>query len=528
MVATAHISRDMRLVALWCPDWPTVAAAQAAGISADSPLAIEKAGHIWVATAAARASGVRAHMRRRDAHYRCPELTFLPYDVSRDARLFECIVADIAQVLADIEVLRPGLLVGNIAGAVRYFGSEEAVAEHLVDVVEAFGAECRIGIADGITSAVLAARYEKIVPQGGSAQFCAGLPLTDLVRETAIFPLAWQETVGLLGRLGIHSGAQLLALPLATVGTRLGAAGIALYQLAGGRASRQIIPQIAPIELTAEYQCDPPLERSDTAAFIGRTLAETFHQQLAAMDAACSRIQISAVTASGEELARVWRCSQPLTAADTADRLRWQLDGWLTHHGPSLGGITLLRLVPVELASLEQRRQQLWGNRAAAEGRAVAALNRVQGLLGVEAVQSAAVIEGRGVRDRICTMGWEETALARNFQAGSTHRLRQWPGALPTPAPATALLQRGVGVAITDWQGQLVDITDRGMLSAAPAMVDGRPLVAWAGPWLVDERWWESSLVPQRQARMQLMARQSPPILVEYIAGRWQVEAVYD
>ncbi|EUA52798.1 putative uMUC domain-containing DNA-repair protein [Mycobacterium xenopi 3993] len=45
----------------------------------------------------------------------------------------------------------------------------------------------------------------------------------------------------------------------------------------------------------------------------------------------CTRLAINAVTANGEELQRVWRCAEPLTEDATADRVRWQLDGWLNN-----------------------------------------------------------------------------------------------------------------------------------------------------------------------------------------------------
>ncbi len=79
-----------------------------------------------------------------------------------------------------------------------------------------------------------------------------------------------------------------------------------------------------------EQVCDPPLERVDTAAFAARALAERFHARLADAGLACTRLAITAVTERDARLSRIWRCAAPLTAAATADRLRWQLDGWLT------------------------------------------------------------------------------------------------------------------------------------------------------------------------------------------------------
>ncbi len=108
-----------------------------------------------------------------------------------------------------------------------------------------------------------------------------------------------------------------------------------------------------PPDLTVEHACDPPVERVDTAAFIGRMLAELLHTRLAAAGVACTRLLVSARTGNGEELARTWRCAEPLTPEGTADRVRWQLDGWLTGRSADrpTAGVTMLRLEPVEVVT---------------------------------------------------------------------------------------------------------------------------------------------------------------------------------
>lgn len=70
------------------------------------------------------------------------------------------------------------------------------------------------------------------------------------------------------------------------------------------------------------------------------------------------------------------------------------------------------------------------------------------------------------------------------------------------------------------------------MLSAPPARlsVDGGPwseVTAWAGPWLLDERWWDAAR-HRRRARLQLLAADGTACIVVVESGTWHVEATYD
>jgi protein ImuB len=61
-------------------------------------------------------------------------------------------------------------------------------------------------------------------------------------------------------------------------------------------------------------------------------------------------------------------------------------------------------------------------------------------------------------------------------------------------------------------------------------IVDGgrpQPLTGWAGPWLVDERWWAAG-EHRRRARFQLLTAAGSAFLVRVEQGRWWVEATYD
>ena len=47
-----------RVLALWCPDWPAIAAAVAADVSPTGPVAVTSANRVIACSATARAEGV--------------------------------------------------------------------------------------------------------------------------------------------------------------------------------------------------------------------------------------------------------------------------------------------------------------------------------------------------------------------------------------------------------------------------------------------------------------------------------------
>ena len=203
-----------RVLAIWCMDWPAVAAAAAAGLPATAPVAVTLANRVIACSAAARAAGVRRGLRRRESQARCPQLHVVTADPARDARFFEGVTAAVDDLAPRAEVLRPGLSVLSARGPARYFGSESAAAEKLVDAVAAAGAECQIGIADELPTAVFAARAGRIIEPGGDAVFLSPLSIRQLAAEPSLSASGRDDVVDLLWRMGIRTfGAVCCAVP---------------------------------------------------------------------------------------------------------------------------------------------------------------------------------------------------------------------------------------------------------------------------------------------------------------------------
>jgi protein ImuB len=277
------------------------------------------------------------------------------------------------------------------------------------------------------------------------------------------------------------------------------------------------------------------------AAFAARALAERLHARLAGHGLAATRLGIEAHTAAGEELHRTWRHDGLLDAAAIADRLRWQLDGWLSgtaRVGALTGalpprrptaGIDRLRLEPGGVVAARGMQPGLWGELGEADARARRALVRVQGMLGPEAVVTAVIGGGRGYADRVRLVAWgDERSPGR---PGGDEGGGPWPGRLPAPAPAIVLTEPAPA-AVLAADGSPVAVTARLGMTGEPAWVavaGGRPVevTAWAGPWPADERWW----APEEAARLvrfQVELADGRALLMALTGGQWRVEANYD
>lgn len=541
----------VRTVVVWCPDWP-VQAGHVGG-----PVAVVHANRVVVASAAARAEGVRVGQRRRQAEAVCPGLVTVSHDPDRDARAFEPVVTAVAAFCPTVEVIRPGLCAFSARGPARYFGGEESLVRQVTDAVDtavitatatgavgttlppATGApaaggagpvitgsvtRCRIGVADGPFAAALAARRGLIVPPGATAEFLAPLPVKVLERP---------ELADLLERLGVRTLGELAALPAPQVLSRFGWEGAAVHRLSRGLDERPLDARRPPEDLSVQDELDPPVDRVDMAAFIAKALADRLHESLARGGWRATRVRIEAESEHGESLSRAWRHDGTFSAAALAERVRWQLDGWLTSPQRPTAGLTRLRLVPDEVVADHGVQQGFWGGLAEADQRAGRALARVQGMLGPEGVLTAVLDGGRSPAERSTLVPWGDERSPRRRPE------LPWPGRVPPPSPARAwpgptssTANKATFSDLTDSTGRTVVVNGRGEPSAAPERlsVDGADwmkVTAWSAPWPCQERWWDP-LSRRRRALMQVATDDGRAFLLSAEGGRWSVEAEYD
>ncbi|UFU04346.1 DNA polymerase Y family protein [Ruania suaedae] len=525
-----------RLAVLWVPDWPVVAAAAEGLVQSHQPVAVYDARGVVAASARARASGVRRGQRRRSAQAVCPELVLVPMDEGRDVRAFEAVAQAVEGEVPHVQVLRPGVVVLAAQGPRRYLGSEEAVAEVLIGAAVGAGVEAQVGMADGLLAALLAARESVLVPPGASAGFLARRDVRDLVHVTTTRQSRGEmgELTGVLRRLGIDTLGGLAQMRSGQVAARFGTLGAQARRLAAGLDGQAPSGRRGEPDLTSAAELDPPAQRLDTAAFAARRLAEDLHARMMRRGVLCGRLRVQARTEDGGELERTWRIDGVLAATELTDRVRWQLDGWLSGRSgrPPSSALTRLTLTAEEVSPASTVSEGLWGRVGRGERQAGRAALRVQGMLGADGVLVPVPEGGRSPRDRVRLVAWgDDVAPVRDPD-------QPWPGQIPRPLPATVPAEP-VPIRLVDEAGGLVRVGVRGELSGHPvrAQVEagqkeagraGQPrrlrITGWAGPWPVHERWWAGG-----QARHYLQVTGDGAALL--LAGdgqRWWLEGVYD
>lgn len=553
------VDSPVRSLVLWFPDWPVTALLRDAGAGAAAgaadraaasldpsrPIAVVERNLVAACSASARVEGVRRGQRRRDAQARCPGLVIVPADPARDHRSFAPVVSAIEGLAPGVQLVRPGLCALRARGPSRYYGGETEAARVLLEMLKTLGlTDVRAGVADGPFTAEQAAMSGSsagepisVVPAGGAAGFLAPLSVAVLDASslgTGSAQAAADDLVGLLARLGVQTLGEFAAMPPDRVRERFGERGIRLHALAGGRDSQPVLPRTPPPELQREIAFEPPLEITDQVAFGMRVTADDFIAGLGAVDLVCTELRVELVGDRGERSERVWLHPGSFDAAAVVDRVRWQLAEEVGKHGSGeddrallRSGVALVRISPEAVDAASHHAPAIFGG--GPEEKVHHALSRVQAMLGHRGVLTPAIGGGRWLVERQVLVPWGDRH-GTGPDGLAAQRARPWPGSLPDPLPTTVFAQP-IPVDVRALGGELIDVDERGSVSAVPAVLiesgRRRAIEAWAGPWPVVERSWDAAR-SRRAHRFQVVDADGNAWLLVCEGDDWTAEAAYD
>jgi protein ImuB len=503
----------------------------------------------------------------------------VPDDPERDIRWFEPVARSIGELVPLVDLETPGSVLLATRGPSRYVGGDDALAERLAQLaadgvaricqgsstardmspldpadVMSVGGGFGVGIADGRLASTLAARASarsgrSVVVDGGAAAtaaFLAPFPVRVLATVGGCDP----DVVDLLERLGLRHLGDVAALSVEHLFDRFAATGVAIHRLATGTDDASPRAASPPADLSVVQTFEEPVGQLDPLIFAAKRLVDELSASLQDQSCVCTRILVEAETDHAESTRRVWYRAEGMDAGALLDRVRWQLDGWINADTGPTAGVVLLRLAPTQVRRDSGVQEGFWGGRSRADDNAVRAVTRVLGLLGSDSVTMA---HHRGGRDpwqvyELVPFPESRNPESRNPESRNPesrnpesryHESRYhesqlaapWPGSLPLPAPALTL-HDPESISVLDVDGRLVSVDGRGLVSAAPTTLvrssRSYRITAWAGPWPVDERWWEARA--RRSARFQLVIESSDgpkASLVEITAGTWWLTGDY-
>ena len=282
-----------------------------------------------------------------------------------------------------------------------------------------------------------------------------------------------------------------------------------------------------------------------------RTTVAAMTEEIARCGQQCVRLMVAAETDHGERNERVWGDPRGFGAVDVCARLHAQLDGWLVDDAADpeapTAGVMRVELVPLECRELLVVQPLLWGGQQENVERAARSV-----AMAAATGARIAVPRWEGGRDVASSWSLVDSSLVDLADVeAAEHRVSQgsgapriWTGAIPVPAPA-AIAPDPPRVRLVDASGDEVSVTGRHEFSSLPAALEvgdvgsgmmrsevvRSEVVRVAGPWPVEERWWDPRR-RKRQARAQVLVRNPTSgvgvLLLVAEGGTWSIVGRYD
>lgn len=464
-------------------------------------------------------------------------------------RTYENVVRAVTGVSPLVEIVSPGCLVFAAHGPSRYFGGERAVAETVASRVQGTGLGAfGIGAAQWRFAATAAAHLAAsrgracLVDAAVTQRFVDALP----VRALHTLGGVDHDVVDLFVRLGLRTCGAVAGLGEKALIERFGVEGRTVHRLVTGGQVHLLDPGAPPPDIVRSVDFDSPLVHVRHVTAAARDCIDSALSAVAVTGRQCVRVMLSCETDHAETNERIWTEPRGFSAAAVAQRLAWQLEGWLTvpegadDADAVSSGVVRVCVTPLECREVLVDQPLLWGGHRENAERAARAVSLV---VATGAQVAVTVPQWTGGRD--ASGEYERVPVdmvdLRDSPAACTRvekgrgAAREWRGALPAPSP-TVVHSVPPRVGVLDPRGAAVRVTGRHELSGRPARVTvGRhtfTVLRHAGPWPVEERWWDP-LRRRRLARVQVLVTEDRTgtervLLLGLENGEWSLLARYD
>ena len=554
-----------RLAVLRCLDWSAVVAAK----NSTTPCAVIHAQRVISRTPAAVRYGVQVGMRRRHAQALCPDIEIVAHQPSRDRTAFDAVVRVVNELVPLIEVSEPGLIVFAARGPSRYMGGDGPMASKIVEALKTSVADSRLAallVGVGVADSRLAAQIASHASAMASSSANLFVPYVvepdktnewlapQSVRVLGEFASINRETISLLERLGLNTLHDVCALSESVLAGRFGELGVELHRLSRGDEQYPLAVVPHPPEHLCIEKFDEPVSDQQIIINSVQRMAVAFTEYYSVHGSVCVRIVISFESEAGKRSERLWYRPQGLTTSAIIENAKWQLEAWLAsqlaadisgdpeshaleNYALENYGLVRVQLIADEVRTDTAQQLRLWGGSTQTDETATQAIGRLSELLGSSAVQ---VAKWQGGRDVLDSYELVSATHAQTIGSASSHEqisAQKWRGALPNPSPSV-VYSEPIQVQINDQFGKLLSVSARHELSASPVVViigaTHYKVNSWAGPWPVEERWWDSAR-SRRLVRLQLVCEKitadSVPQILAMLAilehGEWTVAAIY-
>jgi protein ImuB len=483
----------MLWIALHLPALPLESFTATLGSAEAAPLALlDGRGRLVAVNAAAAAAGVQPGMRRATALALAPALVPGRADAARDAQALQAVAHAALGFTPAVTLQGADTVLLEVSTTLRLFGGLQALQRRLREALDALAplgrSRCEACAPTALAAALLARAAQPAAPDWRAALDAQPVAhLVELAGDPAGDPA---DRAQALQGMGVHTLAQLRALPRAGLARRLGPALLQALDRARGEAPDPRVWVSLPETFDARLELHA---RADTGEQVLHGARVLLQQLVAWARAHRARVRSCVLAMPHERGRRAEAVEVPATTlalalaspSDDAAHLETLLRERLAH--TALAAPTLeLRLRCDDLARVEAPSDELFPVHGSTQEGFARLLERLQARLGVQGVHTLHGVDDH--RPERAT-GVAPACKEGTARAGATGRAGRQADAgsvpdAPAAPPASARLTRPAWLLpepqpLPERQHQ--------------PLLEGRALQLLAGPERIEAGWWEGA-----------------------------------